>query len=90
MVERIRVVRLPDGEILSVADLPDPGVVRWTVVRKQNVVRAVVHGLISQQEAIEKYELSEDEFLNWLQRYREFGTDGLKSTKMQAYRQPRR
>ena len=56
-----RTVMLSDGRVLSLADLPDTGT-RWVASRKAVVVDAVNHGLISRDEAIRRYGLTEEEF----------------------------
>ena len=61
-VDGPRQVTLPDGSILSRADLPPGDTRRWVASRKAVVVRAVVYGLISEKEALERYALSEEEF----------------------------
>ena len=61
-VDGPRQVTLPDGSILTRADLPPADTRRWVASRKAVVVRAVVYGLISEKEALERYALSEEEF----------------------------
>ena len=56
-----RTVTLTDGTILSHADLPPPNTYRWVASRKAVVVDAVVHRLITRKEALQRYELSEEE-----------------------------
>jgi len=51
-VDGPRQITLPDGSILSRADLPPPDTRRWVASRKAVVVKAVVHGLISRDEAL--------------------------------------
>ncbi|MEY4696690.1 MAG: hypothetical protein RIT14_1118 [Pseudomonadota bacterium] len=82
-----RSVTLPDGTILSRADLPPPDTVRWVAGRKALVVRAVTHGLISREEVITRYSLSEEEFSNWENAEKRHGLAGLRVTKIQDYRQ---
>ena len=57
-VDGPRQVTLPDGSILTRADLPPADTRRWVASRKVVVVRAVSHGLISEAEALERYGLS--------------------------------
>ena len=45
-VDGPRQVTLPDGTILSRADLPPPDTRRWVASRKAVVVNAVLYGLI--------------------------------------------
>ena len=53
-VDGPRQVTLPDGSILSRADLPPDQTRRWVASRKAVVVKAVIFGLISQAEALER------------------------------------
>ena len=55
----------PDGSPLTVADLPLPGTKRWVIRRKAEVVAAVRGGLLSLEEACNRYMLTVDEFLSW-------------------------
>jgi hypothetical protein len=55
-------VTLPGGSVMTRADLPDPQTRRWVASRKAAVVRAVDHGLITEAEARETWDLSER---NW-------------------------
>jgi hypothetical protein len=64
-VDGPRQVTLPDGSILTRADLPPTDTRRWVASRKAVVVKAVVYGLISEKEALERYALSEEEFSLW-------------------------
>ena len=86
-VDGPRQVTLPDGSILSRADLPPPETRRWVASRKAVVVKAVVHGLISQAEALERYGLSEEEFGFWRQAVENHGDKALRVTTIQKYRQ---
>ncbi|QFT60058.1 hypothetical protein FIU94_14600 [Sulfitobacter sp. THAF37] len=86
-VEGPRAVTLPDGSVMSRADLPAPDTRRWVASRKAAVVRGVVHGLITRDEAMERYQLSPDEFLEWLRAVSEHGETALKATTLQKYRQ---
>lgn len=83
-----RTVTLPDGTILTRADLPPPDTRRWVASRKAVVVRAVEHGLMSEEEAIERYALSEEELTGWMMAASRHGTEALKATAIQRFRQP--
>lgn len=87
-VDGPRAVTLPDGSVMTRADLPPADTSRWVASRKAAVVRAVLCGLISRGEALERYELSEDEFDSWLQAIRDHGIAALRATAVQKYRQP--
>ncbi len=82
-----RTVRLPDGTLMSRADLPDPETRRWVASRKAAVVRAVNAGLISRGEAVRSYGLSEEEFDAWIVAVDQFGEAALKATSVQRFRQ---
>ncbi|MEM8850884.1 MAG: DUF1153 domain-containing protein [Pseudomonadota bacterium] len=82
-----RVVTLPDGSQMTAADLPPKGTTRWVARRKEAVVRGVQSGLISLEDAIARYDLSEEEFESWLSAMSTHGTNGLKTTLLQTYRQ---
>ena len=83
-----RAVTLPDGTVLSRADLPAPCTRRWVASRKAVVVQAVQHGLLARDEALARYELSAEEFDSWCSAISRHGTDALKVTALQKYRQP--
>ncbi|MEO9682483.1 MAG: DUF1153 domain-containing protein [Tateyamaria sp.] len=82
-----RAVTLPDGTVLTQADLPPASTRRWVASRKAAVVRGVVYDLLSQEEALERYSLSEEEFLMWVRAVSDHGEDALKATAVQRYRQ---
>ncbi|NJM84291.1 MAG: DUF1153 domain-containing protein [Tabrizicola sp.] len=86
-VDGPRQITLPDGSILSRADLPPADTTRWVASRKLVVVKAVRFGLITQSEAMSRYALSEEEFSLWCSGVEQHGTDGLKVTAIQKYRQ---
>ena len=76
------VIRLISGDVFSVADLPPVTLKRWTASRKRAVVRAVIYNIITAQEAIDAYALSQEEFNAWLARCADHGEDALKETKI--------
>lgn len=83
-----RAVTLPNGRVLSMADLPKPGTQRWVASRKATVLMALHVGLLSRRDAINRYELSEEELSSWQSLVEQYGFSGLKTTKLQSYRQP--
>ncbi len=87
-VDGPRSVTLADGSVMSQANLPPTNTRRWVASRKAAVVRGVVYGLISQGDALERYGISEDEFLEWVRAVTEHGEAALKTTALQKYRQP--
>jgi hypothetical protein len=87
-VDGPRAVTLPDGTVMTRADLPDANTRRWVASRKAAVVRGVLYGLVSQEEALRRYGLSEEEFRAWLAAVAEHGEQALKATALKKYRQP--
>ncbi|WP_170409778.1 CtrA inhibitor SciP [Ruegeria arenilitoris] len=88
-VEGPRSITLPDGTVLSRADLPPKDTTRWVASRKAIVVRGVVYGLITLSDAKKRYGLSDEEFNAWVAAVAEHGTDALKVTAIKRYRQPK-
>jgi hypothetical protein len=86
MRPKVRYVIGPDGSPLTVADLPPTNTRRWVIRRKAEVVAAVRGGLLSLEEACQKYKLTVEEFLNWQQSIDEHGLAGLRTTRIQQYR----
>lgn len=86
-VDGPRSVTLPDGSILTRADLPARDTRRWVASRKAVVVQAVTHGLVSRGEVLERYGISEEEFDLWAEAVRKHGVQGLKVTAIQKFRQ---
>lgn len=83
-----RSVKLPDGTSMTRADLPKPDTRRWVASRKALVVRAVACGLLSREEAMRTYALSDDELSEWEGAVRTHGEGALRATALQKYRQP--
>ena len=84
---RARYVIGPDGSPLTIADLPPRDTKRWVVRRKAEVVAAVRGGLLSLEEACERYALTVDEFLAWQRSIDLHGLPGLRATRLQDYRE---
>jgi hypothetical protein len=55
----------PGGRRLTFDDLPLPDTRRWVIRRKAEVVAAVRGGLLSVEEACNRYALNADELLSW-------------------------
>jgi len=81
-----RSVTLADGTIMTRADLPPSETRRWVASRKAAVVRAVNAGLVTRDEALERYALSDEEFSEWETAVLEHGESALKATSLQRYR----
>ncbi|MEM7781697.1 MAG: DUF1153 domain-containing protein [Pseudomonadota bacterium] len=81
-----RSVRGPDGRALTLDDLPPRSISRWVTRRKAEVVAAVEGGLLTVNDALDRYGLSEEEFVGWQRLYSAHGTKGLRATRLQQYR----
>jgi hypothetical protein len=84
---RVKYVIGPDGSPLTIADLPPSNTRRWVIRRKAEVVAAVRGGLLSIDEACRRYTLTVDEFLSWQLAIDKHGLAGLRTTRIQQYRQ---
>lgn len=82
----VRYVMGPDGSPLTIADLPPANTRRWVIRRKAEVVAAVRGGLLSLNDACERYRLTIDEFLSWQRSIEKHGLPGLRATRVQEYR----
>jgi hypothetical protein len=78
--------RVGERRMLRVEDLPPPGIKRWVIRRKAEVVAAVRAGVISLEEACQRYTLSVEEFLSWQRSIDRHGLRGLRTTRLQDYR----
>ena len=83
---RVKYVIGPDGSPLTIADLPPANTRRWVSRRKAEVVAAVRGGLLSLEEACQRYKLTVEEFLSWQASIDEYGLAGLRTTRIQQYR----
>lgn len=83
---RVKYVIGPDGSPLTIADLPPSSTKRWVIRRKAEVVAAVRGGLLSLEEACNRYTLTVDEFLSWQTSLDALGMRGLRTTKTQEVR----
>ncbi|HEX4079647.1 MAG TPA: DUF1153 domain-containing protein [Rhizomicrobium sp.] len=83
---RITFVYGPDGATLTLPDLPAPETRRWVSRRKAQIVAAVQGGLLSLDEACERYALSIEEYLGWQHAMERYGVSGLRATHAQEFR----
>ena len=75
------------GELMTLSDLPPANTKRWVIRRKAEVVAAVRGGLLSLEEACSRYTLTVEEFLSWQYSIDQHGLAGLRTTRIQQYRQ---
>lgn len=76
----------PEGNKITLDDLPDPNTTRWVARRKAEVVSAVKYGLLSLEDACKRYGITFEEFMSWQTLVDKHGLRGLRSTKTQQYR----
>lgn len=77
----------PLGEPLTLASLPARGTTRWVVRRKAEVVSAVSGGLLSVDDACNRYGLTLEEFAGWQRAVERSGMPGLRVTRIQHYKE---
>ncbi len=83
---RPAVVIGPLGEPLTRKTLPPASENRWTPRRKAEVVAAVNGGLLTVDEACDKYRMSIEELASWMRAEERAGMAGLRATRVQQYR----
>lgn len=76
----------PDGNLLSLEDLPPQDTQRWVMRRKAEVVAAVRGRMLTVKEACDRWNLSEEEFASWQRLIDRHGVRGLRATRIQQYR----
>lgn len=76
----------PEGIPLTLATLPAPNTQRWVARRKAEVVVAVKGGLLSFEDACDRYRITAEEFLGWQRQVDRHGLPGLRVTRLQTYR----
>ncbi|MEM0987712.1 MAG: DUF1153 domain-containing protein [Pseudomonadota bacterium] len=76
----------PDGEKMTVEDLPSPETRRWVPRRKARVVAAVEGGLISEEQALQRYAITPEEYDTWKAAMSKFGMRGLCVTQINRVR----
>jgi hypothetical protein len=80
----------PMGERLTLDKLPSPRTRRWVIRRKAEVVCAVKGNLLTREEAIQRYNISVDEYEAWRHAVERHGMRGLRLTRLQQYRERER
>lgn len=72
---------------MTLENLPSPNTKRWVIRRKAQVVVAVRSGIISLNDACSRYNISIEEFLSWQHLIDRHGIGGLRTTRIQEYRE---
>ncbi len=78
--QEVPLVNIPGRN--GVNNLPSANTIRWTIRRKVEIVAAVRNGLLTLDEAGERYRLSAEEFLHWERLIAAPGRRGLKATRL--------
>jgi hypothetical protein len=68
-------------------DLPPPSTRRWVPRRKAAVILAIRNKAITVWDACERYGLSAEELAKWERDLDQYGVPGLRSTRVQIYRE---
>lgn len=76
----------PNGDVITLADLPSPSTTRWVIRRKAEVVLAVHAGMLSLDDACRRYRLTAEEFMSWKTAIERHGLLALRTTQLQQYR----
>lgn len=76
----------PSGNLLRLEDLPPPDTKRWVARRKAEVVSAVRAGLLTFEQACQRYGITEEEFGAWERAIDRHGLGGLRVTRIQDFR----
>lgn len=84
--EQAKIVRISSDRQKEIDRLPPSDTQRWVMRRKAQVVSAVRGGILSFEEACQRYRLSEEEFKSWMTLLDTHGVRGLRATRMQEYR----
>ncbi len=73
---------------LTISDLPSLSTTFWVSRRKAEVLAAIDGGLLTVDEACERYRLSLEEIVAWRRSMADAGVAGLRITKDHRYRHP--
>ena len=71
---------------VTLDDLPSPKTKRWVARRKAQVVSAVRSGLLTYQQACQRYGISGEEYESWERAMDSHGVGALRVTKIQDFR----
>lgn len=73
-------------KLMEFSDLPPTDTTRWVKSRKSAVVRAIEEGLLTDESACKRYNLSTEELTSWKNMLNRFGPDALRTTHLKRYR----
>lgn len=76
----------PNGDLISGGSLPPENGARWVTSRKMQLIAAIHDGLLTIEEASQRYRLTLDELAEWQAMFTKHGKRGLRTTFIQQYR----
>ena len=66
--------------------LPPPNTQRWVKSRKLAVIKAIENGVLSDEQACQRYSLSQEELDSWKRALNRHGPGALRTTHINRYR----
>lgn len=66
--------------------LPPPTTQRWVKSRKMAVIKAIEGGILTDEQACQRYSLSQEELDSWKRALNRFGPGALRTTHINRYR----
>ena len=84
---RRRIFDVPLGGVVAVPLRPLPAGETSKAIVAEATAAGV--GKITMEEALRRYQLTEEEFLSWQRSFEGHGLAGLRTTRLQQYREPR-
>lgn len=70
----------------DIAQLPPPNTERWVKSRKLAVIKAIENGVLSDEQACLRYNLSQEELDSWKRALNRYGPGALRTTHLNRYR----
>jgi hypothetical protein len=70
----------------AITQLPPPNTQRWVKSRKLAVIKAIQSGVISDEQACARYNLSQEELDSWKSALDHYGPGALRTTHINRYR----
>jgi len=70
----------------GITQLPPPNTQRWVKSRKLAVIKAIENGVLSDEQACLRYNLSEEELESWKHALNRYGPGALRTTHINRYR----
>lgn len=70
----------------GVTQLPPPNTQRWVKSRKIAVIKAIENGVLTDEQACMRYNLSQEELDSWKRALNRYGPGALRTTHLNRYR----